>query len=364
MPTIKDVARTAGVSVATVSAVVNSTKYVSDPLVQRVRQAIDATGYQPHGIARSLKNGTTQTLGLIVTDITNPFFTAVARSVEDAAHAAGYAVVLCNSDEDVEKEHVYLRLMRRRRVDALIWAPAGDLASYRDFNAEQRARTILLDRRIRGMPMDAVVVDNVRATRAAIEHLIGLHHRRIALITGLPHLSTSRERLQGYRDAMNAHGLRTSPHLVVQGNFRSASAHDAALRLLRQQPRPTAVFASNNLMAIGLLRAIRELGLVCPEEISVAAFDDFEEATLFTPSLTTIAQPTAAIGAKAVEMVLRRIGGRDQTHPPEVAMMRSVLHVRGSCASPPRDRSGRKGQARLRSSRVPRTHQTAEDGNG
>ena len=334
MSTIKDVARVAGVSVATVSAVANGTKFVSERLARQVRHAIEATGYQPHGVARSLKNGTTQTLGLIVTDITNPFFTAVARSVEDAAHLAGYAVVLCNSDEDVEKERVYLQLMRRRRVDGLIWAPAGDVAAYHDFRATQGAPTILLDRQIAGMPMDAVVVDNVGATREAIEYLIGLGHRRISLITGLPHLSTSRERLDGYRDAMAAHGLNASPRLVVQGNFRSGSAHDVALGLLRMQPRPTAVFAANNLMAIGLLRAIRELGLRCPGQISVAAFDDFEEATLFTPTLTTIAQPTAAIGAKVVEIVLKRIGQRDGNHSPEVATMEAVLHLRGSCGPP------------------------------
>jgi LacI family transcriptional regulator len=334
MPTIKDVARAAGVSVATVSAVANGTKFVSEQLARRVRHAIDATGYQPHGVARSLKNGTTQTLGLIVTDITNPFFTAVARSVEDAAHLAGHAVVLCNSDEDVEKERLYLQLMRRRRVDALIWAPAGDIASYKDFRDSQRAPTILLDRQIAGLPMDAVVVDNVRASREAIEHLISLGHRRIALITGLPHLSTSRERLQGYREAMAAHALKPSPWLVVQGNFRSQNAHDAALGLLRMDPRPTAVFASNNLMAIGLLRAIRELGLRCPEDISVAAFDDFEEACLFTPGLTTIAQPTTAIGAKAVEIALKRIGQRNDGHLPEIAKMQAVLHLRGSCGPP------------------------------
>jgi len=267
MATIKSVARAAGVSVATVSAVANGTKYVSEQLARRVRHAIDVTGYQPHGIARSLKNGSTQILGLIVTDITNPFFTAVARSVEDAAHLAGYAVVLCNSDEDVEKERVYLQLMRLRRVDGLIWAPAGDIGNYKEFGTHQRAPTILFDRQIDGMPMDAVVVDNVRATREAIEYLISLGHQRISLITGLPHLSTSRERLQGYREAMAAHGLEPVPELVVQGNFRSGSAHDAALTLLGTEPRPTAIFASNNLMGIGLLKAIRELGIRCPDEI-------------------------------------------------------------------------------------------------
>ncbi len=343
MATIKDIARAARVSVATVSAVANGTKYVSEPLARRVRRAIAATGYQPHGVARSLKNGTTQTLGLIVTDITNPFFTAVARSVEDAAYLARYAVVLCNSDEDVEKERVCLELMRRRRVDGLIWAPAGDVADYRDLRAHQSAPTVALDRRIEGMPMDGVVVDNVRATREAIEYLIGLGHRRIALITGLPQLSTSRGRLQGYREAMAAHGLPLPAGLVVQGNFRSDSAHDAALALLRMTRRPTAVFASNNLMALGLLRAIRELGLRCPDEISVAAFDDFEEASLFTPSLTTIAQPTGAIGAKAVEMVLKRIGQRNERHAPEVATMAAVLHLRGSCG-PPGNGSRRAGR--------------------
>jgi len=334
MSTIKDVARAADVSVATVTAVANGTKFVSEKLARRVRDAIDATGYQPHGVARSLKNGSTQTLGLVITDITNPFFTAVARSVEDAAHLAGYAVMLCNSDEDIEKERVYLRLMRSRRVDGLIWAPAGDLRSYDEFRLDKRAPTILLDRQIDGMPMDAVVVDNVRATKDAIEHLIGLGHWRISLIAGLPHLSTSRERLQGYREAMAEHGLKNAPGLVVNGNFRSKSAHEAALALLRTEPRPTAIFASNNLMAIGVLTAIRELGLRCPQDISVAAFDDSEEASLFSPGLTTIAQPTAAIGAKAVEVVLKRIHQPMNRESPEVATMKAHLCVRGSCAPP------------------------------
>lgn len=334
MPTIKDVAKAAGVSVATVSAVANGTKFVSQALAMRVRQEIERTGYHPHGIARSLKNGSTQTLGLIITDITNPFFTSVARSVEDAAQLAGYAVMLCNTDEDIEKERVYLRLMRTRGVDGIILAAAGASKTYKGFRAGLTAPVVLLDRMIPGLALDAVVVDNVAATRRAIEHLISLGHRRIGLITGLLHLSTSRERLRGYREALSAHGIKTVPGLVVQGNFRSEGAYAAALALLGTESRPTAVFASNNLMALGLLKAIRQLRLRCPEDVSIASFDDFAEASLFSPGLTTVAQPTEAIGRKTVEILLRRIKQRSGNEPPELAMMEADLHLRGSCGPP------------------------------
>ena len=334
MATIKDVAKAARVSVATVSAVVNGTKYVSEALANRVRNTIERTGYHPHGIARSLKSGSTQTIGLIITDITNPFFTAVARSIEDAAHAAGYTVMLCNTDEDITKETAYLRIMRSRYVDGLILATAGDAKAYRSFQAGLPTPVVLLDRVIRGLALDAVVVDNASATRRAIEHLIGLGHRRVALITGLPHLSTSRERLRGYVEALRANGIEPTADYVVQGNFRVREAYVATKILLGRSTRPTAIFASNNLMAIGLLKAARDLGLRCPEDLSVASFDDFEEASLFSPGLTTVAQPTEAIGRKAVELLLRRINDRAHAGPSELAMMEAQLKVRGSCGPP------------------------------
>jgi LacI family transcriptional regulator len=336
--TIKDVARVAGVSVATVSAVANGTKFVSERLAKRVRDAIETTGYQPHEVARSLKSGSTQTIGLIIGDITNPFFTTVARSVEDAAHAAGYTVMLCNTDENLEKERLYLQLMRGRRVDGLIWAAAGGIDAYKDFDALRTPATVLLDRRVDELALDTVVVDNIDATRSAIEYLIELGHARIALITGLPHLSTSRERLQGYREALASHGLPSDDALVVQGNFRSEGAYAAALTLLRRTPRPTAVFASNNLMAIGLLLALSKRRLRCPEDVSVAAFDDFEEAALLAPALTTIAQPTQEIGKKAVELLLKRIQ-RVQGDAPEIATMPAQLLLRKSCGTPSRSPS-------------------------
>lgn len=334
MPTMQDVAKAAGVSVATVSATINGSARVSAKLEARVREAIRAVGYQPNGIARSLKKGSTKTIGLVVTDITNPYFTSVVRSIEDVAHAHGYAVILCNSDEDVAKERIYLELLRARMVDGLVFAPAGDAGEYLDFPAEQRAPAVFLDRTVDSVAADAVVVDNAGGSRLAIHHLIALGHRRIGFISGRRHLSTSRERLEGYRRALEENGLAFEPALVCDGNFRQQDAYESALRLLARSPRPTAVFAANNLMAIGLMLAIKDAGLRCPDDVSVACFDDFDWANVFHPRLTTVAQPTTAIGVQAMTLLLGRLQGAPAEAPARRIVLRPELIVRDSCAPP------------------------------
>jgi LacI family transcriptional regulator len=334
MATIVDVAHTAKVSIATVSAVLNGNKFVSEELRGRVLKAIEDTGYHPHGIARSLKNGRTKTIGLVVTDVTNPYSTAVARSIEDAAHAEGYTVILCNSDEDFGKEETYLGLMRTRRVDGLILAPSGKPEDYRDTLEELRMPVVLVDRTIEGLDLDAIVVNNLEASRQGIEYLLGLGHTRIGAIVGPQHLSTSRERLAGYRQALSAAGLPFDEDLVCHGNFRHEDAYQAGLGLLRRANRPTAVFASNNLMALGILRAVQEIGLRCPEDISIIAFDDFDGAALFRPALTTIAQPTTEIGRMAVDRLLAQLR-RQAGNSPRRKVMSATFNIRGSCGRPP-----------------------------
>jgi LacI family transcriptional regulator len=329
-----DVARLARTSVATVSAIVNGSARVSPELAARVRAAIAKVGYRPDGIARSLKKGSTQTIGLLVTDITNPFFTAVVHSVEDAAQARGYSVFLCNSDENFTEERTYLDLLLTRRVDGLILVPTGKAADYAGFAAGLRAPVVFIDRAIPGAAVDTVTVDNLRASQAAVEYLLRLGHRRIGIVTGLPHLSTSAERLKGYRRALRKAGIDVDPELLRQGDFRQEGAFGAAQSLLALRQQPTAIFASNNLMAIGTMLAVRAAGLSCPEDVSLACFDDFEWAGVFHPRLTVLRQPTAEIGQKAIELLLARLGGGKNGAAPQHIALKAELVVRDSCAPP------------------------------
>jgi LacI family transcriptional regulator len=329
-----DVARLARTSVATVSAIVNGSARVSPELAARVREAIAAVGYRPDGIARSLKKGSTQTIGLLVTDITNPFFTAVVHSVEDAAQARGYSVFLCNSDEDFAEERTYLDLLLTRRVDGLILVPTGKAADYAGFGAGLRAPVVFIDRAVPGAAVDTVTVHNLRASQTAVEYLLRLGHRRIGIVTGLPHLSTSAERLKGYRRALRKAGIALDPEMVRQGDFRQEGAFGAAQSLLALRQRPTAIFASNNLMAIGTMLAVRAAGLSCPEDVSLACFDDFEWAGVFHPRLTVLRQPTAEIGQKAIELLLARLGAGKNGAAPHHIALKAELVVRDSCTPP------------------------------
>lgn len=336
MPTIHDVARAAGVSIATVSATINQSAYVSPALQERVLRAIAEVGYHPDGIARSLKKRSTQTLGLIISDITNPFFTALIRGIEDRANAKGYALILCNTDERLEKERAYLRLLRSRRVDGLIMAPSGAPGDYDDLFAEVSTPLVFIDRKIPKAPADAVVVDNVGGARQVVEYLLRLGHRRIAAITGVPHISTTSERIQGYRQALENAGLPVHPELLRGGNSRLEGGYQAGLALLALAERPTAIFATNNVMAIGLMRAVAERGVRCPEDLSVACFDDFEWASVFRPRLTTVAQPTYDMGVKAADLLFARLEGALTGDPQEVVLS-PLLVIRDSCAAPPRE---------------------------
>jgi LacI family transcriptional regulator len=333
MPTLHDVAKAAGVSIATVSATINQSAYVSPELQDRVRKAIAELGYHPDAIARSLKKRSTQTLGLIISDITNPFFTALVRGIEDAANARGYALILCNTDERLEKERAYVRLLRSRRVDGMIMAPAGSAEDYHRFEVEVNTPLVFIDRKVSTVAADAVVVDNGGGARQAVEYLLRLGHRRIGAITGLPHISTTHERIQGYRQALESAGVPLDPALMLGGNSRLEGGFRAAHELLSRDKRPTAIFATNNLMAIGLMRAVAERGLRCPEDISVACFDDFEWASVFHPRLTTVAQPIYDMGMKAAELLFARVDG-SMTGDPREVVLAPTLVIRDSCAAP------------------------------
>jgi len=329
-PTITDVAEAAGVSIATVSAFINGTANVSPELAQRIEVAIGKIGYQRNAIARSLKMGATHTIGLTVADIRNPFFTDVVARIQQVLNKAGYAVMLCSSDEDTARQDEQIKLLLDRMVDGLIIAPAGEDEVMRRLVTSTRKPVVLIDRVCEGLDIDAVIIDNMKAVADATAYLLGLGHRRIGYLSGPPGTSTGRERLAGYRNALAAASVAYEPALVREGNFREADGYRAAMQLLAMPERPTALFSANNLMVIGAMRAIRDMGLSCPADISVASMDDFPWADMFSPRLTTVAQPVEAIGEHAANLLLDRLQGRAGPEPRRL-VLHGRLTTRDSC---------------------------------
>lgn len=337
MATIKDVARVAGVSIATVSAYLNDSARVSEKLVRRVREAIESTGYSPDGIARSLRRGRSRSIGLVVGDISNPFFTSLAKAIEARASEAGYLVILANSDESPERELKLLQLLREQRVAGILLAPSGYDASY--ISAIARIRDlplVLVDRRLSGASLDSVVVDNVAAARMVTDYLLRLGHRRIAMVVGREHLSTTEQRLCGFRDGLRAAGIDPDPTLERIADSRTETAYQVVQRLLTSEARPTAIFAANNLMMLGAIEAVLDMGFQCPDQISLAGIDDFPWSSAIRPRLTTVAQPIEELGARAVDNLLDRIScnsQHDATERPRVVTLEPRLLIRDSCKS-------------------------------
>ncbi len=332
MPTIRDVARHAQVSTATVSATLNSTAYVSADLKARVFAAVEALGYAPSAVAKSLKTGKTRLLALVVADVSNPFFTALIDAVETAAYDWGYALMLCNSDEKFERERHHLNLVRSQRCDGMILTPSGDPDDYASMGANAfPVPTVLIDRVLDSWNVDSVTLDNVSAATQATNYILDLGHRRLGTISGPPHVSTGADRLAGFHRALAAHGLAADPAHVRSGDFREDAAFSAAREILTLPNRPTALYVANNLMLVGVMRAIAEVGLACPADISVVSTDDFSWATAFRPRLTTVRQPVREIGLEAVRLLVDRIN-RPSLEPTKRLVLQPTLIVRESCA--------------------------------
>jgi LacI family transcriptional regulator len=334
--TIRDVASAAGVSIATVSAVLNGTARVSPKRSKLVHDAVEALGYAPHGPARSLRLGRTKAIGIVVGDIANPFFTSLIRIVEQRASEAGYFVIVANSDDDIDKELNLLRLFREQRVAGVLLAPAGDSEDY--VETIRRAidvPLVLIDRQLPGSPFDTVAVDNLKAAHMVTDYLVRLNHRRIAIVIGKQHLWTTEQRFNGYRDALRAAGIEPDSDLECVADSRTEAAYRIVQKLLAGPNPPTAIFAANNLMMLGAFEAIIDMGFRCPEDISIAGIDDLPWSSALRPKLTTVAQPIEELGACALNMLLARV-----EHPEgdgeEVGAKLEVLEpeflVRDSCA--------------------------------
>jgi len=330
---MKDVAELAGVSASTVSHVLNGTRKVSEDTRERVRLAIEELGYEPNLLAKSLKVSRTFTIGLLISDIQNPFFTSVIRGAEDVALSRGYHLFLCNTDEDPNREDEYVRELSKKRVDGLIVASS---ASRRNHTLQLRLEDVpfvFMDREVEGIEADTVSVDNRLGMRLIAEHLTQLGHERVGMVSGPLEKSSGHERYHGLRDALADLGLPLHDSLVRFGDFRVSGGREAAEELLRLPEPPTALVVSNNQMTLGALLAVRELGLRVPDEVSVVSFDDMEWAPLANPPLTALAQPTYEMGATAARMLLDKIE-KKATGSPSKLFMEPELMVRGSTGSP------------------------------
>ncbi len=334
--TLRDVARLAGVSVWTASAAVNNKEGVSDRLRKRVAEAMQALDYHPDYVARSLKARCTRTIGIVIPDITNPFFTDLISGAETEARKNGYSVILCDSGEDPASERNNLNNLFSRRVDGVVLAPAT-CEAVQDTLIQRRFPIVLVDRVPPDYKGSAVLTDNFGASYEATRHLITLGHQRIAIITGRLELSNGRDRYEGFRKAMQEAGLPVAEQYVAHGDFQLESGYLRGIELLRLLDPPSAIFACNNKMTLGLMRALRELHVSCPERVSVLGFDDFEWVENFSPRLTTVAQATYEMGIKSMDMLLSKLDGMKRSpgvSKDTIVTLKASLRLRDSTAPP------------------------------
>jgi LacI family transcriptional regulator len=331
MANIYDVAKRARVSVATVSAVVNGSTYVSPPLQARVRSAIDQLGYRPNLLARSLARQKSHMIGMIVPDIANPFWPEVVRGVEDQAHRAGYTIFLSNSDDDADKEVLYLNLFLANRVDGILMTKApgrNDPAILAQIRAA-KIPVVLMARDGRALSFDNVVLDDRDAAYEAVSHLLRIGHQKIAIINGSASVSTSQKRLAGYKQALKDAGRPVTPALIHHGNFRVESGYRSGVDLLKQ--KPDAVFITNYLMAVGFMRALRQYQYRCPEDVAIVTCDDHPWLDSFTPRLTTVNFPKYELGRESCRVLVDRIA--EPRRPLQSVELKSALTIRESCGN-------------------------------
>ena len=347
---IKDVAERAGVSTATVSHVINQTRFVREETRQKVLEAIETLHYQPSAIARGLATNSTQTIGLIISDIANPFFTAVARGVEDEINQHDYHTIFCNTDEDPAREDDYLRLLSARQIDGLIIAPTGVYSERLLRLHEADIPVVLLDRETPGLEVPLVGVDNEWGAYEATRYLVELGHRQIAILVGMETISTQRMRFKGYARALQEYRIAIDENLIIRADSRSYSnqlalldsppptfltnnqmtptAYQALQSVLNSPNRPSAIFITNNEMTIGSLHALKERGLRCPEDISLISFDDHDWASIFSPPLTVVRQPTYQVGQTAAQLLLKLMNQQEFEAP---ICLPVELIIRESC---------------------------------
>lgn len=332
-PTMHDVARLAGVSIATVSALINGAPRVSEARAERIQRAMEALNYHRDQIARSLKVGRTQTIGVVIPDITNAFYPAVFRGIEDSARAARYEVLLCNSNESAEHERIHLSTLVARRVDGVLLACSSG-SSVREASLHGRLPLVFLDRIPHGVIGTAVGTDDVEAARVATNHLIELGHRRIALLAGNLDLSPHVDRLAGFRLAMGNAGLPVQERYVRVGGMQVEDGKAAAQGLLQLDLPPTAIVVSNTKLLLGVLHLFRERQIAVPRRVSLITFDEHEWNEYLNPPITAIVQQTHEIGRRAFELLRAKIEQASAGNQESTTKLAAELRIRGSTAAP------------------------------
>lgn len=328
-PTIRDVAELAGVHPSTVSRVINNDSRISEKTKNKVLLIIKKLGYTPNAIARGLKIKRTYTLGMLIPDITNPFFAEIARGVEDAANANGFNIILCNTDDKLKKERIYLEILKGKRVDGLILGTAHIKDKSIIELEKKKFPYILLSRNVEGLDKNCVIVDDVAGGIMVTEYLIKLGHRRIAHITGPPTVRAANNRLEGYKFALEKHQIEYHEELVKEGDFRIKGGYQVMKRFLKLAEPPTAIFAANDLLALGAMQAIQKEKYHIPEDFCIIGFDDIRLASFVYPPLTTIRQPMLEMGALAVKMLLKII--EEGEFNQRKIVLKPKLIIRESC---------------------------------
>ena len=336
MATIRDVARLAGVAPITVSRVINQLANVSPSTRQRVELAIEELDYIPNALGQSLRNRRTGTLALVLTDIVNPFWTIVARGVEDAANRHGYHIIICNTDESAAKQAEYVNLLLRKQVDGFVLVPASNQAIHPVLR--HHVPVVLIDRYVPDVEVDIVRGDSEGGAHDLVRHLLDLGHEHITMVTGPRTASTAIDRVTGYERALADAGLEAS-HRVLWGEWTQDSGRQLTREALAAEAPPTAIFAANNFIAIGVMRALAEVGLRVPEDISVVAFDDLPAALTIDPFFTAAAQPAYEMGKQATELLLSRLSDSGPADVQDIILPIEIIVRRSSGAVPNAERT-------------------------
>ncbi|MFD1772700.1 LacI family DNA-binding transcriptional regulator [Paenibacillus rhizophilus] len=328
--TLKEVAKLAGVSTATVSNVINETKYVSDEVKKQVFAAMKELSYVPNDVAKSLRVKESRLIGLMISDITNPFFSLVVRGIEDTLAKEGYNVLLCNTDSNIDKEKEYLKVLLGKRIDGLIVSSSGDTEQFFREMADIDVPLVFLNRCPAPLISDVVTTDNVKGAYLATEHLIGHGYRRIGIITGPLCISTGRDRLKGFKQAMNEYGLEVDNKLIKEGLFNVQSGYSLIKDFMSESVKPEAVFISNNFMTLGAYHYFHDAGISVPGDLAVVGFDDPDWARIANPPLTAIRQPDYEQGERVAQLIMQRIKTGNQSEPQEIYLNPSLI-ARKSC---------------------------------
>lgn len=334
MPTIRDVAEKAGVATMTVSRVINNSGYVSDATRTKVEAAIAEMGYVPNMLGPSLRFNQTNTLALVLTDITNPFWTTLARGVEDAAQEKGYSVILCNTDESIQKQDQYLTMLLKRRIDGILFVPADNNAEPVRLIQKHKVGVVILDRNVPDTNVDTVRGDSFGGAYQLARHLVELGHKHIAILSGPKNISTSLERVAGFCQAMEEAGLDHNLKNVYWGSFSQNLGCEMAEQALKNTPRPTAFLAVNNFIANGALHTFSQSGLRVPEDVSLVTFDDIPAIINPVPFLTVASQPAYEMGYQATQLLLARLMKEGPKERQEIILPTKIL-IRKSSVPPP-----------------------------